>query len=233
MRTATTEGPTTSAEQRADLHRLLSIVRLRGYVTPSGASRGRSGDEIALYAYNMAVAAALLGPLHVLEVVLRNAMHAALTSHAGNAAWWAEPTVLPHLKPWAVAQVASATTKVERARRRSTEPTTADDVVAATDFGFWTDLTSNTYEHTLWQDALRHSFPHTRRTRSQIYQALQSRRQLRNRISHHEPVHDRDVLLDYAHIIELIGFISPAVARWVDERSRLVEVASSQDPQRF
>lgn len=223
----------TSSEQRAHLGRLLSAARLSTY-----ADAASGGDPIELYAYNMAVAGALLGPLHVLEVVLRNAMSDRLTARAGRRDWWEASGVRGAMKPQALAQIAQAQQKVHRARRDPARPTVPDDVVAATDFGFWTDLTSNAYESTLWQDPLRHAFPHTRRSRRQIFQALQSRRRLRNRISHHEPVHDRDLLLDHTRTVELIGRISPPVARWVDGRSRLRQVvadrtASTAGPHRF
>lgn len=219
---------TTTPDQRADLLRLLTGVRLTGYVAAAAGRPSSGHDELDLSVFNMAVAGALLGPLHVLEVVTRNAMHELLAVRAGRRDWWAEPTVRCHLRAFGTEQVARARMKAARGRRAGDTAPTADDVVAATDFGFWTDLVSGAYERTLWQDPLRRAFAGTRRSRAQIYQALQSHRRLRNRVTHHEPVHDRDALTEYARIIQSIGYVSEPVARWVDDRSRLGLVARSR-----
>ncbi|VTR78638.1 hypothetical protein [Cellulomonas hominis] len=198
---------------------------MRSYAAALGRAPSGGHDEIDLYVYNMALAGALLGPLHIVEVVTRNAMHELLVARAGRRDWWAEPSVDAVLRGWGKQQLEHAHGKVLRGQARRGRSPTADDVVAATDFGFWTDLTAGAYENTLWQGALRHAFPHSRRSRQQIYQALQSHRRLRNRVSHHEPLHDRDVLEEYRRIIEFIGFVSRPVARWVDDRSRVALIA--------
>lgn len=219
---------TTTSDQRSELLRLLSGVRLTGYVTAAGTGPPASHDEIDLYVYNMALAGALLGPLHVLEVVTRNAMHDLLVVRAGRPDWWAEPSVRCHLRVFGKEQVVRAQAKASRGRRAGDPAPTADDVVAATDFGFWTDLVSGAYERTLWQDPLRRVFRGTRRSRAQIFQALQSHRRLRNRVTHHEPLHDRDTLAEYSRVIQSIGYVSEPVAQWVDDRSRLGLVARSR-----
>lgn len=215
--------PPTSPEQREHLERFLSGGRLRSYV----AAAGPDGDPLDVYAYNMALASALLGPLHLVEVVTRNAMHELLAERYERRDWWAAPAVRAVLRAWGTEQLDRARTKVARAHRGGPPPS-PDDVVAATDFGFWTDLAGRTYERTLWQDPLRHAFPHARRSRQQLYQALQSHRRLRNRVTHHEPIHDRDVIAEYERLIQFIAFVSAPVAQWVDERSRVRLVAGEQ-----
>lgn len=75
---------------------------------------------------------------------------------------------------------------------------------------------------------MRHAFPHSRRSRQQMYQALQSHRRLRNRVTHHEPLHLRDAARDYEAIVQLIGYVSRPVATWVDDRSRLGAIAAGK-----
>jgi hypothetical protein len=43
-----------------------------------------TGDSLALYVWNTALAAAFYGPLQSLEIALRNALHAELTSICGR-----------------------------------------------------------------------------------------------------------------------------------------------------
>lgn len=232
----TDHPPPTSSEQREHLTRLLSGGRLRSYVAASAPA----GDPLEFYAHNMGLASALLGPLHVVEVVTRNAMHELLAVRAGRRDWWADPAIRAALRPWGVEQLDRVRAKTVREQRDGPAPG-PDDVVAATDFGFWTDLIGGAYERTLWQDPLRRAFPHARRSRQQLYQALQSHRRLRNRVTHHEPVHDRDVVAEYDRLVQFIGFVSEPVAQWVDERSRVRLVACSPPrrdqahaaPQRF
>jgi hypothetical protein len=222
------EGPTTTADQRAELARLLSGGRLNSYTDAVAAAADDTFDALDLYVYNMALAGALLGPLHVLEIITRNAIHELLVARTGRRDWWADASVSSLLRPWGRDQLAVAGDKVRRTRGRSRSPVSPDDVVAATEFGFWTDLLRPSYETTLWQDPVRHAFPHSRRSRQQLYQALQSHRRLRNRVTHHEPLHLRDASREYEGIIQFIGYVSRPVARWVADRSRLGEVVAGR-----
>jgi hypothetical protein len=219
---------TISADQRAELARLLSGGRLNSYADAVAAAVDDTFDALDLYVYNMALAGALLGPLHVLEVVTRNAIHELLVVKAGRRDWWAHADVGMLLRPWGTDQLITAENKVRRARGKGGTPVGPDDVVAATEFGFWTDLLRPSYETTLWQDPVRHAFPHSRRSRQQLYQALQSHRRLRNRVTHHEPLHLRDAATDYHEIVRFIGYISRPVATWVDDRSRLGAVIAGR-----
>jgi hypothetical protein len=214
-------GLTISADQRAELARLLSGGRLNGYTEAVAAAADDTFDALDLDVDNMALAGALLGPLHVLEVVTRNAIHELLVVRAGRRDWWCDASIGALLRPWGRDQLTTAADKVRRTRTRSASPVSPDDVVAATEFGFWTDLLRPSYETTLWQDPVRHAFPHSRRSRQQLYQALQSHRRLRNRVTHHEPLHLRDASTEYEGIIRFIGYVSRPVATWVADRSRL------------
>ena len=62
------------------LREYLSEDRFRPYLE---ASRGDAVKASSLYAWNTAASAALYGPLQVVEVTLRNAVHVRLTAHFG------------------------------------------------------------------------------------------------------------------------------------------------------
>jgi hypothetical protein len=50
-----------------------------------------------------------------------------------------------------------------------------------------------------------------------MYDDLDSIRQLRNRIAHHEPVFDRDLHGDLHRMLGLVGLRSRALSTWVRE----------------
>jgi len=77
------------------------------------------------------------------------------------------------------------------------------------------------YERSLWVPALRFAFPHLlgHGMRRQAHDAVHGLHGLRNRIAHHEPIHDRQ--LDELHrtTLRVVGWICPVTAEWIRERS--------------
>ena len=221
------QTPVTTATQRAELHRLLSGGRTDSYDDAAAVARASRYDALDVYVYNMALAAALLGPLHLLEVITRNAMHEVLVSYTGRSDWWLDPRIT--LDAWHQSKIVDAERNLTTARVKAGGlPICPDDVVAAVDFGFWTSLLGSKYEKSLWQPALRSAFPQSRRSRQQVRVGLDSLRRLRNRVSHHEPMHARNVESDFAEIIRYIGFVSAPIAHWVRDRSRVPGVLAAR-----
>lgn len=133
-----------------ELLRVFSPGRMQPYVAASG---GDLRVAFRLYAWNVAVSAAFSGPLHCLEVVLRNAMHVELAARLGREDWWSHPSIRLHTV--AKDSIADARAKI---RRRNKE-VTADRIVAELNLGFWTALLGKgiNYETQLWP-ALRRRF---------------------------------------------------------------------------
>ena len=213
-------------EQRAELGRLLSGGRMNSYQAAVELARASGDHALDVYVYNMALAGALLGPLHILEIATRNAMNEALATFTGRRDWWAAPNV--DLDARGARKIEEAAKKVTTDRGSGGTPATADDVVAALEFGFWTALLHGRYDRTLWQPALQGAFPNSRRTRHQLKSGLDALRRLRNRVTHHEPIHAREPLADLEEIQRFIGFVSDPVAEWVRDRSRLPAIVRAQ-----
>ena len=218
-----------SAQQRAEFVRLMTGGRMNAYAAAvlRAQQKGREVDPLDLYVYNMALAGALLGPLHMLEVVTRNAVHHELTTWAGRDDWWVVGTRVV-LLPRHQKKIADCVAKVE-GELRGRRPVLPGDVVAATDLGFWTGLlgrgrTGQADYQVLWDGAIRHAFPHTRRRREQVWGRFNAMRLLRNRIGHHEHLMKTDAARNLATIVELIGWVSGPMAEWVDDRSRVPAV---------
>jgi len=218
---------TISDEQRAEFVRLMTGGRMNAYdaAVLRAQQDGRQVDPLDLYVYNMALAGALLGPLHMLEVVTRNAVHHELAAWAGREDWWGGGSKVV-LLPRHDAKITECIGKVER-DLRGTRAVVPGDVIAATDLGFWTGLLgSGTSKNgadypMLWDRAIRSAFPNTRRRRPQVWNKLNVMRLLRNRIGHHEHLMNTDPRQNLETIVELISWVSGPLAQWVDDRSRM------------
>jgi hypothetical protein len=209
---------TLTKAQQVELGRCLGTERM----IPYGSTTSTPTEAVLdLYAYNMRLASGVLGVLHVLEVVTRNAMHEALSANFGREDWWSTPGL--QLVDWSRDKFTKTVDKTIGQARSASRPHVAGDVVAALDFGVWVGLLDGggrcDYERTLWQPALQSAFPYNRRDRNGTWRAFNNARRLRNRVMHHEPIHDRFSLGEYDELIRLIGFVSPPVADWIRNRS--------------
>jgi len=70
------------------------------------------------------------------------------------------------------------------------------------------------------------------RTRKPDSQKL---RTFRNRIAHHEPIFQRNLVEDYERIVDVVTWLSPSVSSWMTEHSRVYEVigCTHEDTYRF
>ncbi|MEU9442342.1 hypothetical protein AB0D42_15765 [Streptomyces sp. NPDC048304] len=182
----------------------LSLPRLRRYIR---AAHGDARAAERLYWWNIEVSAALLGPLHCVELALRNALHNALTRHHGRPDWW---TVAP-LNERGRRLVDDARRSCERRLSHATP----DDMVAELSFGFWVSLLSHGsgYDRHFWVPVLHSAFPYYRGRRDRLYRDLTSVVLLRNRVMHHEPVHHRHLAADHDTIYRVLGYLSLELAK--------------------
>jgi hypothetical protein len=196
--------------------RRLSPERLRPYLA---ICTGDLAAAIALYEWNGEVGGAWWSVIGQLEVILRNAIHERLTAQSieawGDARWYL--TYGP-LFPQETQRL------VAEARRRAAAGAhgeTPGRVVAELSLGFWRFLLAARYERSLWVPSLRFAFPHLlgQGMRRQAHDAVQGLHGLRNRIAHHEPIHDRS--LDELHrtALRVVGWICPMTAEWIRDRS--------------
>jgi len=167
-----------------------------------------------LYAANVALSSAFYAPLQTLEVTLRNSVDREMSHrHPG---WLTGTAVLhgPELR------------QLSDACERLTRQGKAHDhgrLVAELSFGFWTSLFANSYDTDLWRTAL-HRTLYPRQQRAALHDMLDRLRTLRNRIAHHEPIIQRRLLEDHQRILDLLSWLDPAVAGWVDRRSRVIDL---------
>ncbi|MFF0770170.1 hypothetical protein ACFYUK_14880 [Nonomuraea wenchangensis] len=187
------------------IERMVSAPRFAPYL---GMFQGDGAAAWELYRWNIQVSAAFYGPLHWLEISLRNAEHDQLRAHYRRVDWW---QVAP-LRPSQRRRIDKA---LDDLRDKGDHDPSADAVVAELSFGFWVSLLNRTYDRHLWVPALHRSFPRYSGSRETLRDSLQAMVFLRNRIMHHEPIHHRHLAADHTKICRLLGYLEPEVARWL------------------
>ena len=207
----------TDAELEA-LKTAISLPRFGNYLVAAGFDEQRA---LRLYMWNSQIGEAFYLPLQAIEVGLRNRISGALTNRF-NSDWWQEPTFLAILDQ---ERQTDLDLVIRRIRNRNLALCT-DQVVAGLSFGFWVGLLDGRYNPPVWSKELRTAFPHlpTGRARKSLAKAAQETAYLRNRISHHEPIHARDLSADYASMMKFLAWICPTKARWVKQHSRVPEL---------
>lgn len=172
----------------------LSGDRFALYVRKSGGDRKRA---LALYEWNAKLSAAFLHDLNHLEVALRNAYDQQLVPATlqGDKHWTDRNTVRhlfpPHMRRDHNGKLVDANriprSQITAARSSAGSTPSPGKVVAELMFGFWTYMTSDLHEKTLWVPHLHKAFaPNT--DRSKIHGTLTDLRSFRNRVAHHEPI---------------------------------------------
>jgi hypothetical protein len=200
----------------ARLPGLPAIIATDRFGTYLRACAGDAGRAIRLYCWNVEVAAAMWGPLHVLEVAVRNALHSQLAVHTGHEDWWERVRLdYPQRDQIETAQ------RVVRASHGGAAK--VGHSVAELSLGFWTALLANRYHARLWMPALQHAFPHRPGAvrRGNIHARLESVRMLRNRIAHHEPIFAWPLDRAHADILAVLGYLSLEARAWVADHTRV------------
>jgi hypothetical protein len=220
------QPPLHTACSAADLRRLLSPGRFDRYATAAG-SREQAAQ---LYLWNARISGALHETLGMFEVVLRNALDRQLTAYhqitlSGSGHWYCDPRM-----PWTSQKLVD---RIDRARAQATangrKPEIHGKVIAELTFGFWRYILAAHYQTTLWAPALRRAFPHHRsQQRAAVYPLIDRLHSLRNRVAHHEPVHDLNIAARYKELLHVSGWIDPAAAAWIGQTSRIPSVLTTR-----
>ncbi len=207
-----------------DLQLPLSNIRLQTYRPDNGSDE----DMVTNYFWDIALGEALLPALHGVELALRNSIHTHLTALYNSNMWFYIPGVL---EPGQLNQLSAALGQL--ASRRTTP--TDGHIVAELTFGFWVTLISDPYQQRLWQPngyaLLSSVFPHAPAlSRKQIHARYNLiRRDLRNRVFHHEAIWDRPKLQwEHQEILEAIGWISPTFEKAIRGIDKFPTVLSNR-----
>ena len=196
----------------------LSVERLRPYRAAAGGDLPRA---IALYEWNAEVSGAMWSTLGHVEVLIRNAMHEQLTGWSatkfGETRWYLDPGRA--LTDEARKDIAGARLRAIR----NGNPETPGRVVAELGLGFWRFLLATRYERSLWMPCLRAAFPQIigTGTRRHVHDSLAHLHVLRNRIAHHEPIHNRPLANLHTTAMTVAGWVCPVTRDWIGSLSRV------------
>lgn len=194
----------------------ISPARIGTYEAAAGSLGDEDPRAIALYAWNAEVSAALLSPLHVCEVVIRNAAADALDAVYGPRWPWERSFIFSLPNPAGNYYSTRRDLMAVAARQPST-----GKVIPELKFAFWQEMFTYRHDVRLWNTHLKRIFPNhdpagtVVSLRNAIYADLAEIRKLRNRIAHHEPIFTRNLLGDFKRIVKLVDYRSPLVASWM------------------
>jgi hypothetical protein len=209
---ALSPGTLSAIEHRVSPERLAPYRRACG---------GLLDDAIALYEWNTAISSAFWAVLSDAEVVIRNSMHEQLSTWSsgqfGAGPWYVRAD---RAFSW------QARDDISIARRRAVadgRAETSGRVIAELSLGFWRFLLAARYERSLWLPCLRQAFPglRGRGIRRDAYDALSGLHLLRNRIAHHEPIHNRPLRQYYQDVLAISGWICETTRDWIADRSQV------------
>lgn len=203
----------------------LSQPRFQNFLTAAG---GDHDSAVALYLWNAEISAAILGTLHHVEVLLRNAIDCRFPasdperqiSICSAETWLTDPRILGDLGR---EKVNEAIARLTGETRRPTRPR----LVASLTFGFWSALFAGRYED-LWRSDLRVVFPNGNGKRNQVRSALSRVQQLRNQTAHHEAIFGRNLEKDHEVMLEIAGFIDGDARDYIGNISRIDTVLAAR-----
>ncbi len=215
------------------------LVNIQAHLTPHRLEKYLKlcGDDLVaavrLYVWNSAISSAFNFPLQAAEVALRNALDRELST-TYCASWYDDVAFLDldatSKEPRLRRLVEDAKTKL-RNRKKPIDP---PHMVAALDFGFWTNLVGRHTEPALWAPALHRAFPHyvsitgSRLKRNPIAAKIDGLRAFRNRIAHHEPILHRDLSADFDSILSVCSWMFCDLREWVEYHSSVPMVLAAR-----
>lgn len=200
----------------------LSQRRIDTYAVIAGPDMMRVS---ALYVWNARISATFFLPLQCAEVCFRNRVAAALCE-SYSSEWWRDEALLNTFSP---ETLETLTKTLERIEGRG-QAIDSDQLTASLTFGFWVTLLKGKYNPPVWSQQLRRQFPALPKdiNRELLRQLAQSVLQLRNRISHHEPLIRLDLPAKHSQVLRLLEWMCPATHGWLQPHLTFDQVDSER-----
>lgn len=178
-----------------------------------------------MYRWNSAITAAFWEPIGHLEVALRNVLDERLAARhrrlKRTGSWLDDPT--QELSSRARLDIATARDRVRQKGKHASDGQTISEL----SFGFWRFLVTKKLTG-LWPD-LASGFPHTPdRQRGTVEGPLARLHVFRNRFAHHQRVWSQAPEERYADLLDLAGYIDPALPSWIAATSSVPQTLNAK-----
>jgi hypothetical protein len=209
------------------VRKALSPARMARFETAVSATPPSQSAQ-DLYAWNALTSGAFLMPLHICEIVTRNAVSEVLEARYGSQWPWSagfERSLPDPNKGY------NPRRDLANARKHRIE---TSSVIPELNFYFWQSMFTGRHDARLWSNSLSKAFPElqsqqtVQQSRRQIFENLEQIRRLRNRVAHHEPILGRDLMKDYERIRSMISIRCPLTAQWMTEHQEAVRLIHSR-----
>lgn len=178
---------------------------------------------LELYVWNGQLGAALMTPISVCEVVIRNAVDEALTALHG--------TNWPSDHGFYLTLPRKGREQLDDARNKPTSTSTGK-IIAELSFGFWENMFKTSFDAALWTPHLATVLPNltlpVHLGRGHVHAELTKLRKLRNRIAHHEPLLTVNAQQTMADIKALIALRCQDTADWMAQTNDLTALLASR-----
>lgn len=216
-----------TAQELHELPLVISAPRFATYLQAMGNDREKA---LQLYQWNLEVSSALIVPLQICEVAIRNGVAEAIEQVHGPNWPWTNGFIRSLPRPRRHTDYNPAT---DLTRCASVLPTTGK-IIAELKFAFWEKIFTAGQDQRIWNTHFRTFFPGAPTNRSvadcraAAHSDLRSIRKLRNRIAHHEPIFTRDIADEYHRIHEMIAWRNAVAASWVDRRQSVLTLIQAR-----
>ena len=187
----------------------LSRPRMGTYLSATNQDQAKS---LELYIWNSQISAALLVPMQICEITIRNAVSDIFVSQFGHQ--WPWQRSLENTLP------SKFRTELIKAREKRGVNNRASKVIPELTFNFWQQMFVSRYDQQFWVPNLHTLFPNApgnmpvSQLRGSIFNDLDKIRRLRNRIAHHEPIFAQDLNLAMNKIERLIEYRCLDTSNW-------------------
>jgi hypothetical protein len=197
----------------------LSAPRLGVYLAEAGYVKPQAVD---LYVWNAKISEAFQFPIHVFEVVLRNAVSRSVIDRFG-VDWDRSTEFLSVLDESRIGTFEKAR---QRLRKVYTAEYSRDQFIAALPIGIWVHLLDGRYHEAIWRERIRVAFPNLPKTisRKGVFKKADQLAEIRNRIAHHEPIMTYDLSSLHTSAIESTSWVCEHTSAWAKSHSRVQAV---------
>jgi|TARA_B110000908_G_C10228219_1_gene439162 hypothetical protein len=187
----------------------VSVPRLGTYLKASGYNKARA---VHFYHWNSMLCQSLYLPIQSIEVSLRNRINFALISQYGEN-WWHNDQFKAIAEERRMANINDAKRRIKSKKHN----VNTGQIVATLTLGFWVAMLDPRYNSKIWSRQLRTTFPNlpANKDRKHLHSKSKQVANLRNRISHHEPIFKGNLMEDYSGIMQLQMWMCPNKQAWV------------------